>query len=175
MAIRWHLAAPFGVGDSFDGGVDSLSIATIDPLTVTTEKAGENLEHGDGFPRCADQHGVARRNDRRLAGALGDRQSLTLLGMLRWIKEPPVQLSLKTLFGVLKKRCPRSWTLSEGFSSHNPTRITTGPRAMWVRAFCQGLKQSKCGHLTREDNRLALSELSRALEEERHAQNARTF
>ncbi len=83
--------------------MDSLSIATIERLTATTEKAGRTLSTVMDSRAVPISMALLDAMTDAWQDALGDRKSLTLVGMLRLIKEPPVQLSLKTLFGVLKK------------------------------------------------------------------------
>lgn len=83
--------------------VDSLSVATVEHLTTTVQKTGRNLSAVMDSPALPmsmallDAIGEARQE------AALDSKPLTLRAMLRLIKDPQVQLSLKTLFGVLKK------------------------------------------------------------------------
>jgi uncharacterized protein YjgD (DUF1641 family) len=83
--------------------LDSLSIATIERVATTAEKAGRTLSTVMDSRAVPMSMALLDAVSDAWQDALGDRKSLTLVGILRLIKEPPVQLGLKTLFGVLRK------------------------------------------------------------------------
>lgn len=86
---------------------ESISVATVSHLSTLAQKGililSEFLDSGALPGGLAIFEGMSEAMSMAFQEAENDSKHLTLTGMFRMMKDPQIQISLKTLFGLLKK------------------------------------------------------------------------